>query len=427
MKTDRRQFLAAGSSLLLEPRLLFAATELDTAYVNARIWTGISGAPLASAIGVSGERISAVGEGPVRSLISSRKTRVIDLKQAFVVPGFIDAHGHLMGWILYWDTPNLAPEPAGPIKCILDIVEALRSYIQEKSIPPGTLVFANGYDDSLLDEQRHPTREDLDEVSSEHPICIVHTSAHLAVFSSMLLDTLGFDSADSAPPGGVIRVDDDGRPTGVVEEEAVNAFHALLPPPDISALLKILKELQQRYASLGITTVEDGLTGKSSVELLQIAAALRVLFLDINVFPKWTEADAIDALPDLPRRSYVRHLKVGGVKITQDGSPQGKTAYLTRPYHKPLGSDYRGHPILSQTELNEEVDKAFRKGWQLHVHCNGDAAADMFLEAVAWATKELGPADRRPGRLRIRLRRARGHSRAAWSPLLPQSVRALLG
>ena len=99
MKTDRRQFLAAGSSLFLAPQVLFAASELDTAYVNARIWTGIPGAPLATAIGISGARIAAVGEGPVRSLIGSKtgkKTRIIDLKQAFVVPGFIDAHTHFL-------------------------------------------------------------------------------------------------------------------------------------------------------------------------------------------------------------------------------------------------------------------------------------------------------------------------------------------
>ncbi|MDC0711210.1 amidohydrolase family protein [Stigmatella sp. ncwal1] len=117
------------------------------------------------------------------------------------------------------------------------------------------------------------------------------------------------------------------------------------------------------------------------------------------MFPKWTEADAIDALPQLPRKEYVGHLKVGGVKITQDGSPQGKTAFLTQPYHKPppdQEATYRGQPILPQEELNTEEEKAFTKGWQLHVHCNGDAAADMLLEAVSRATAKLGPADRRP-------------------------------
>lgn len=370
----------------------------DRIYRGGPILTMNDAQPQVEALAIRGKRILALGTWNELQGLVDGDTDVVDLEGRTLVPGFIDAHGHLMGWILYWGTPNLAPPPAGPVHCIPDIVQALREYIHDKSIPPGTLVFASGYDDSLLHEQRHPTREDLDVISSEHPICIVHTSAHLAVFNSMLLDTLGFHGADSAPPGGIIRVDKDGRPTGVVEEEAVNAFHRLLPPPDLSALLKTLKELQQRYASLGITTVEDGLTGKTSVELLQLAAALRVLFLDINLFPKWTEADAIDALPDLPRRTYVRHLKVGGVKITQDGSPQGKTAYLSTPYHRPPASDpdYRGQPILSQAALNEEVAKAFRKGWQLHVHCNGDAAADMFLQAVERATKEFRPADRRP-------------------------------
>jgi pimeloyl-ACP methyl ester carboxylesterase len=187
--------------------------------------------------------------------------------------------------------------------------------------------------------------------------------------------------------------------TGAIAGNPNIAYGKLLPTPDVLDMLRTLKELQQRYASLGITTVEDGLATKSGVVLLQLAAALRVLFLDVLVFPKWTEADAIYALPLLPKRAYVHHLKVGGVKVTQDGSPQGKTAYLSAPYLKPppgQPADYRGQPILSQEELDAEVETAFTKGRQLHCHCNGDAAADMLLDSLERATAKLGMADRRP-------------------------------
>lgn len=372
----------------------------DRIYRGGPILTMNDAQPQVEALAIRGKRILAVGTWEELQGLVGRDTEVVDLAGRTLMPGFIDAHGHLMGWILYWGTPDLAPPPAGTIQTIPDIAEALRKYIQEKAIPEGTLVLANGYDDSLLEERRHPIREELDAVSSKHPICIVHTSAHLAVFNSMLLDRVGYVGEDSAPEGGIIQVDENGRPTGVVEEEAVNAFHALLPQePNLAELLKTLKEVQQRYASLGITTVEDGITGKSSVDLLLLAASLRVLFLDVLLFPKWTEADAIDAIPHLPREGYVGHLKVGGVKITQDGSPQGKTAFLEKPYHKPPpGKDptYRGQPILLQAELDAEVDKAFEKGRQLHIHCNGDAAADMMLTSIARATEKFGPADRRP-------------------------------
>lgn len=368
----------------------------DRIYRGGTILTMNDAQPEVEALAVRGKRILAVGTWEELQSLVDRDTDVVDLAGRTLMPGFIDAHGHLMGWILYWGTPDLAPPPVGTVQSIPDITSALAKYIQEKQIPPGTLVLASGYDDSLLTEKTHPTRKELDEVSTVHPICIVHTSAHLAVFNSMLLREVGYTGAGSAPEGGVIRVDGSGEPTGVVEEEAVNAFHKLLPPPNIPQLLKTLKEVQQRYASLGITTVEDGISGKSSVELLQLAASLRVLFLDVLLFPKWTEADAIDALPHLPRADYVSHLKVGGVKITQDGSPQGKTAFLTKPYHKPEGSDHVGQPILSQADLDAEVEKAFTKGWQLHIHCNGDAAADMMLVAVERATAKFGQADRRP-------------------------------
>lgn len=378
----------------------FTLFKADRIYRGGPILTMNDAQPQVEALAVRGKRILAVGTWEELQRLVDEDTDVVDLEGRTLVPGFIDAHGHLTGWLLYWGTPNLAPPPAGPIERISHITDALRSYIQEKAIPAGTLVLASGYDDSLLEEKRHPTREDLDAVSTEHPICIVHTSAHLAVFNSKMLDAAGYVDESSAPPGGFIRVDENGRPTGVVEEEAVNAFSKLLPAvPDVPGMLKTLKELQQHYASLGITTVEDGLATKSGVVLLQLAAALRVLFLDVLVFPKWAEADAIDELPLLPRRYYVNHLKVGGVKVTHDGSPQGKTAYLSEPYLKPptgQPDDYRGQPILSQEELDTEVEKAFTKGWQLHCHCNGDASADMLLDSLERATAKFGPADRRP-------------------------------
>lgn len=371
----------------------------DRIYRGGPILTMNDAQPQVEALAVQGQRILAVGSWEELKGLVGESTQVVDLEGRTLMPGFIDAHGHLMGWILYWGTPDLAPPPAGPISEIAQIQDALRKYIAEKNIPEGTLVLASGYDDSLLKEKRHPTRAELDEVSVKHPICIVHTSAHLAVYNSVLLRLVDYTGAESAPPGGVIQVDADGKPTGVVEEEAVNAFHRLLPKADIEQLLVTLTEVQQRYASLGITTVEDGISGEDSIKLLQYAASQQALFLDVIAFPKWTEAEAIDKLPDLPRKEYVGHFKVGGMKITQDGSPQGKTAFLREPYIIPppgKTSTYRGQPILTQDELDTHVLNAFDKGWQLHIHCNGDAAADMMLQSIDRATKQFGVADRRP-------------------------------
>jgi predicted amidohydrolase YtcJ len=121
-----------------------------------------------------------------------------------------------------------------------------------------------------------------------------------------------------------------------------------------------------------------------------------LLYLDVVVFPKYTETELVDQIPPLPGSQYLNHLRVGGVKITQDGSPQGKTAFLSRDYFKPPAENPRGKPLLSQEDLDAEVGTAFEKGRQLHVHCNGDAAADMFLDAVERATTKYGPGDRRP-------------------------------
>ncbi|WNG27366.1 amidohydrolase family protein [Cystobacter fuscus] len=370
--------------------------QADRIYRGGPILTMNDAQPQVESLAISGKRILAVGTWEELQALVGEDTDVVDLQGHTLLPGFIDAHGHLMGWLLYWGTPNLAPPPAGPITCIDDILRDLRAYIQQKAIPEGTLVLASGYDDSLLAENRHPTREDLDAVSTRHPICIVHTSAHLAVFNSYLLDAVGFHQESDAPDKGVIRVDGSGRPTGVVEEEAVNAYNALMPEPNVPGLLEVLGELQAYYASLGITTVEDGLATAPGFQLLRLAAEHRVLYLDVVVFPKYTETEVVEQISPLPGSQYLDHLRVGGVKITQDGSPQGKTAFLSRDYFKPPAEYPRGKPLLTQAELDAEVEKAFEQGRQLHVHCNGDAAADMFLEAVERATTKFGPGDRRP-------------------------------
>lgn len=190
--------------------------------------------------------------------------------------------------------------------------------------------------------------------------------------------------------GGRLGHDAAGQLSGALDEQAVSLALAALPAPSPAEAAKALDEVQTYYASQGYTTAQDGQTSSPAVlGLLQAASKAGALRLDVAAYPKWTLVDDWVAHRGVVIGGpYVNHLKFAGVKISQDGSPQGKTAYLTQPYlHPPAGAaaDYRGYPTLSAEELDGWYDRFMGRGWQVQTHCNGDSCIDMVLAAIAKA------------------------------------------
>ena len=171
-----------------------------------------------------------------------------------------------------------------------------------------------------------------------------------------------------------------------------------LPRPSTQQSLDLLSKALRQCASYGLTTVQDGATKSVDYQLLSTAAGKRLLTMDVVAYPLWLEAERINDVA-APVSQYVGRLKIGGAKLVLDGSPQGKTAWLTQPYLVPPPGqmpDYRGYPAMSDDEARQWVAKFFAKRWQVLAHTNGDAAAQQFIDAVAQAEDKLGPADRRP-------------------------------
>jgi predicted amidohydrolase YtcJ len=409
----------------------------DTIYTNGEIITVNDAQPSAEAVAVKEGKILAVGarDDVMRHLGPS--TEVVDLKGRTMVPGFVDGHSHICDYGALWGYPTLSPPPVGDVNSIDDAVAKMRRFIEERKIPAGVAVFGNYYDDSMLAEKRHPTKEDLDRVSTEHPVVIIHASGHLGSANTLALEKVGYVKDAPNPKGGIIRCDPQtGEPTGVVEEQAVFNFFCLLPSKTDEQRLQTLLEIQHYYAGFGVTTAQDGQTLPPSVTLLRKAAALDKLIIDIVSYPKWTffekafsgaQDDGVEyARPGFASNIESFHrcgapegqvdpnitpavkekigvynncLKFGGIKITCDGSPQGGTAFLTRPYlHPPSGQPpgYRGNPTLSQEELDRWFDAAYANDIQIIAHCNGDAAADMMIEAVGKAQQTHGKKKLRP-------------------------------
>ncbi len=318
-------------------------------------------------------------------------TRVVELGDRALVPGFIDAHGHLGMVMQMLELLNASSPPVGSMRSIEDIVVALRERIVGQSIPVGEFVMGYGYDDSLLAEGRHPNRDDLDRASVEHPIVLLHVSGHLATANSAALAIFGFDETTENPYGGVIRRRPGSTiPNGVLEEVAAHMglahmFEAggQVDPADFA---RDVHRGVAYHASFGVTTIQDGASSPMMVQGLRGVAAHQPLAVDVAVYPAFRgeeEAVSLDAVGYSP--DYLNGVRVAGVKFVLDGSPQGRTAWLTRPYNEgPPGAaaDYVAYPMVKPEFYKNNVKRLIDAGIPVIAHANGDAAIDLMIEGV---------------------------------------------
>ena len=311
----------------------------------------------------------------------------IDFGDQAILPGFIDAHGHASYLAFATQVANLASPPVGGINTIKELQAELRKFIEESNLQPGEWVMGLGYDDSLLSEQRHPTKEDLDAVSTEHPIYLIHVSAHLGAANSLALSLANINTETKDPPGGKIRrYQNSSEPNGVFEETAAYPLQQLAMSAYKDPIGSV-KSAMEIYAKNGITTAQDGASSKETIGLMQAADAQGKINLDIISYPIGQNGLLKD-IDTLSFGSYTGRLKIGGIKLILDGSPQGKTAYLTEPYYKPPHSEsdsYKGYPLIPQSEVSKWVKEYAELKIPIMAHANGDAAADMLIEAVEQA------------------------------------------
>jgi predicted amidohydrolase YtcJ len=289
----------------------------------------------------------------------------------------------------FLDLVNASSPPVGPILKIDDIVEALRNRIAEREIPVGEFVMGYGYDDSLLEEGRHPDRDDLDRASLDHPIALLHVSGHLVTANSAALVLFGVDAETPNPPGGVIRRRSGTQePNGVLEETAAISPLRKLIAGSVSPE-KFATDLFQAiayHARYGITTIQDGASSPAMVAGLRAMAASKPLPVDVAVYVVGNEMEDGGSLDEIGySRDYVNGVRVAGVKFVLDGSPQGRTAWLTRPYDEgPPGADpdYVAYPTVDPDLYKKQADRLIRAGIPFLAHSNGDAAIDLMIEGV---------------------------------------------
>lgn len=372
----------------------------DVVYVGGTVVTMDPAGRTVEAVAVRGDRILMTGSRAEVEALVGRRTRVVDLAGRTLVPGFYAPHDHFpdAGRVALYQVDLNSP-PMGTVERIDDLVRLLAA--KAKTLPEGTWILGRGYDDTLLEEKRHPTRHDLDRVSTTHPIWIIHTSGHLGVANSLALRMAGVDAATPQPGNGVIRKDPrTGEPTGVFEEGASALVTRLLPSLDQEQRLEAIGWASDHYLARGVTTTVIAGAGRQGLLDLQEArrrGRLKLRVIAMMYGPSAPNGRSIADAAGILSGFGDEWIRVGAIKMLQDGSIQGYTGYLSEPYHVPYEGDegYRGYPLRPAARLAEIVTGVHCKGYQLAIHGNGDAAIDDILVAYEAAQAECPREDAR--------------------------------
>lgn len=374
--------------------------DADAIYTNGDIVTVDDEQPIAEVVAVKDGRIVAVGahDDVVREHLGPH-TRRVDLAGNTLLPGFIDPHSHYINALTVANQVNVFAPPAGPAADVEAIVAELKKFRDARDIADGEIIMAYGYDETVMPDGRTLHREDLDADFPNNPVLVGHVSLHGAVLNSAAMQKFGISADTETPPGGVIvRKEGSTEPDGLIMETAFLPIFASLPKPTPEQEVQWSIAGQLLYAAVGITTAHEGLTHAADVALLRRAAAGGADLIDVIAYPFILELDEV--LPENPADTfgtYHNRLKLGGVKITLDGSPQGRTAFFTTPYlaDGPGGEkNWSGELPFSQETVNGWFKRVYDLGLPLNIHANGDGAIDVLLAAHEYAAADDPTKDR---------------------------------
>ena len=423
----RRTFLkgaaAVSFSLMVSPALTAFAKDSVRVYVGGPIFTMNKNNDIAEAIAVKGETILAVGKKAEVMAAAGSGATVVDLKGKALIPGMIDGHSHFVSAGLMAATQlDLSSPPVGGVKNIAEIKGLIRAKAAET--PKGEWILGFGYDDTGLEDKRHPLASDIDEVAPEHPVLLRHVSGHLSACNGLALAKANYTKDTPDPVGGVIRRDEHGNPNGVLEEPpAREPVFRHIPAPTEADWMEGIKAACAAYTAKGVTTAQDGFTATGDWGALKRAHELGLLRNRVQILPGVSRMDINTFNTHVSGTQLTADGKIslGAAKLLADGSLQCYTGYLSNPYHKviydlPDGPMWRGYPMEPEQQFIEKVVGLHRQGWQLAIHGNGDDAIQMILNAYEEAQKRYPPR-RRPAHRHPLPDRARGSARphqAAW-------------
>ncbi|HVV11706.1 amidohydrolase [Amycolatopsis sp.] len=353
---------------------------VDAVYENARV---LSGDRWVSAVAVLNGRVVALDQD-AESLSTANR---VDLGGAVVVPGFHDAHNHMA-----WFGMSLDEVSLGECEHVDEVYAAIAERAAE--LPEGSWVIGSGYDQNRL-VGGHPTRHGLDRVAPGHLVRLRHTSGHMCVVNTLVLDRLDLANV---PVGGDVARDEQGSPTGLLREQAQLLLQPLTFPTPVETVIRAIDRAGERYLAEGITSVQEagvggGLVGETPIEvaayqqardrgLLRVRTTLMVSSAMLHELPAGTGFGL-----DLGLRSGLgdEWVRIGPMKLFADGSLIGRTAAMHEDFAGEPGN--RGYFQLPEEELADTIFRAHAAGWQIATHAIGDRAISVVLDAYAAALR----------------------------------------
>ena len=326
------------------------------------------------AVLVQDKTIVKLGEKEEIFKLKDKETELIDLKGNTMMPAFIDSHSHFMAV-----ANNMLQASLNNCVCIKEIQDKLYKFKNENQIENGKWIFANSYDHNNLKEERHITKEEIDRVLPSNPTVIQHKSGHSGVINSLGLKLLGITSKTVSPEGGKIEKTGNGL-TGYLEENAFIQYLRKTPMPGINELIQATKKAEKKYASYGITTIQEGYMTEELMPVYKELVSNKSLYLDVIAYIDAKIMDKIKSEFTANVKKYKNNFKIGGIKIFLDGSPQSRTAWMKTPYVD--DKNYYAYGTMKDSEVNEAVQLAYNENLQILAHCNGDRAAEQYIEAI---------------------------------------------
>lgn len=337
-----------------------------------------------SAVLTENGRILFVGSFSMAKELAAEDAEMIDLQGKTMLPGFIDGHSHITAF-----ANTLALVNLNGAKSFDEMLCRIEGFIAENKPEKGQWIMGFGYDHNFFAEGRHPDRFVLDKLGDDYCIAITHASGHMGVLNSRALSEAGVNAETKDIQGGVIgRIEGSTEPNGYLEEAAFMTLGAgKMPAPEAAQLVRLMAKAQDIYFSYGITTIQDGMTKEKEWQMLELFSKSGQMKADMVAYVDIKDHAGMVETYEKYVDKYDNHLKIGGYKLFLDGSPQGRTAWMSAPYQsledseKPEASGYCGYPIYTDAQVEVFMETAVTSGHQILVHCNGDAAAEQMLRA----------------------------------------------
>ena len=326
--------------------------------------------------------IQKVGTNEEILKLKDENTKVINMEGKTILPSFIDSHSHFSAVANSFLQVDL-----NECTSFKEIKNKILEYKAKNNIADDEWIIANGYDNNILKEQRHPDINFLNTLEIDNPIVLKHKSEHMGVFNKNALEALEINETTKSLEGGKIEIKD-GKLTGYLEETAFVNYLKKVPMPSMDKLLKAYEKAQDEYLSYGITTVQEGYMSKELLNIYKELIKQNKLKLDVVGYPDYDSIKEYAHTFPSSYKKYNKHFKILGIKMILDGSPQGRTAWMKEPYEPEKQNiienkeDYKGYPAMKYDDIVRNIKFAKENGLQILAHCNGDATAEEYIKAL---------------------------------------------